>query len=294
MARSIQKAIDKLQAGKIDEAKFAKTLDKIAAEQAEGVLDALRGLRDQNAKPADNAAQPAAKPEVETPKADLAENVSASVSKDGAANGKVEEKDDEGGRFVGTASAPGLSGSNGSKGPSGLSAVSNKALEKITERLSFLQDAVEALKLGVNSKGSGGSAFNALRKFAGQLDRADNAVARADLSGATLKVEDLEGALGSLVKKAQEDKTATRSSGMFLQGGFGIGLGSRGIGSGGPAVHTREDSDGNRSGFMVGSAGGIGMGQFTGQAKQGELLTSFGSVRGIGGAVSGSKLSVMA
>ena len=313
-AKSIQKAVSDHKTGITNETKFAKALDKIAADQAEGVLDALKGLRDQAAKPADNAATPTAKPEVETPKADLAENVSANVSKDGSANGKVDEKtpaqpaakvaekiekaeDNDGGRFVGTASAPGLSGSNGSNGfsrLSGISAFADKQLEKITERLSFLQNAVSALKLGVNSKDSGGSAFDALRMFTSQLDRADRSVARADLSGATLKMEDLEGALGSLVKKAREDKAATRSSGTFLQGGFGVGFGSGGSGSGGPAVHTREDSDNERSGFMVGSAGGIGMGQFTGRAKQDSLLTSFGGIHSIGGAVSGSKLSVVA
>ena len=310
---SIQKAIDKLQAGEITEAKFAKTLDKIAADQAQGVLNALKGLRDQAAKPEAPVANTAIKVEQpvvakpESPVAKAAEQVAKVAEKAGEQITKIVEKAEEktekilekaeetGGRFVGTASAPGLSGSNGSNGsngPSALSAFADNQLEKITERLSFLQDTVSALKKEVNSNGGERSSFNILRMLAGRLDR----VSRADISAASLKVGDLEDALGALISKVQGDRTAKRNSGTFLQGGFGFGIGG-GVASGGPTVHSGKDTDHSGS-VAINASAGIGLGSFGASRRTrnnfGSLVTSFGGVRQIGGAVSGSKLSVVA
>ncbi|MDP6086243.1 MAG: hypothetical protein QGF68_09395 [Nitrospinota bacterium] len=311
---SIQKAIDKLQAGEITEAKFAKTLDKIAADQAQGVLNALKGLRDQAAKPEAPVANTAIKVEQpvvakpESPVAKAAEQVAKVAEKAGEQITKIVEKAEEktekilekaeetGGRFVGTASAPGLSGSNGSNGPSALSAFADNQLEKITERLSFLQDTVSALKKEVNSNGDERSAFNILRKIAGRLDRTEGSVSGADISGAALKVGDLEDALGSLISKVQDDRTAKRDSGTFLQGGFGFGTGG-GVASGGPTIHSGKDTDHSGS-VAINASAGIGLGSFGASRRTrnnfGSLVTSFGGVRQIGGAVSGSKLSVVA
>ena len=87
------------------------------------------------------------------------------------------------------------------------------------------------------------------------------------------------------------------NAGLVVQvGGFGFGTGG-GVASGGPTIHSGKDTDHSGS-VAINASAGIGLGSFGASRRTrnnfGSLVTSFGGVRQIGGAVSGSKLSVVA
>ena len=158
--------------------------------------------------------------------------------------------------------------------------------------LKTLEDIESSLN-ALTGKGKGkGSFFSQLAKLSAKINKLEEMfkAAFAPKAKVTAQMALLKGSIDSLLP----DKRKAGTGFIVQQNRFGYGVTTTGLG--GAALHMRDKSDGNRSGFMIGSAGGIGMGQFTQRAQDANnpsaLSTMMGGLRKIGPA-SGSKLSVM-
>jgi len=276
VAKANGQAVTDYLSGNITADEYVTIRLQSAIEQVEGINSVLGNVRDV-LKGSSGASAPveieAPKAEVETPTADLAENVSANINDDENSFEKVESN------VVDPREV-------------GLSIL--KQFEDIEESLA---------KLIGNSSQSNGSLFSALNNFSGNLERLETILEKAmeDKKNAESRGLKLSFTVEELLERALDDVQRKKELGAVIQRtGFGYGVAGFGgaAPAGGPAIHSRNESDGERSGILAGSAGGIGMGQFTGRAKKDantpSLMSAFGGIRNISGAVSGSRLSVVA
>jgi hypothetical protein len=118
-----------------------------------------------------------------------------------------------------------------------------------------VEDDVADEKTEKSNSGQGnGSFFGQLKQLSAKIDKLEKIFQAAFASNAKLSASKgvIEGSIDSmLIKEMGKGRTSSAFS-------FG-GLRCSGF-SGGVAVHTRGDSDGTRAGFVIGGAGGIGMG----------------------------------
>ena len=78
--KAINHAVQQLRAGTIDEKKFARKLDKIASEQANGLLSAMKDVQDQDSKQTQNTAPENKAPENKAPKSKAPEPTAVKVA----------------------------------------------------------------------------------------------------------------------------------------------------------------------------------------------------------------------
>ncbi len=281
VAKTNEQVVTDYLSGNITADEYVTIRLQSAIEQVEGINSVLGNVRDV-LKGSSGASAPV---EIEAPKADLAENVSANINGNGVANGKVEEEDNE----------------------NSFERVESRAFGSGEVGLGILkqfEDIEDSLAKLIGNRGQGnGSLFGTLNKFSGKLERLETVLEKAmeDKKNAESRGLKLSFTAEELLERALGDDQRKKELGAVIQRtGFGYGVAGFGDAApaGGPTIHSRNESDGERSGILAGSAGGIGMGQFTGRAKQDantpSLLSAFGGVRNISGAVSGSKLSVVA
>ena len=311
VTKTNEQAVTDYLSGNINDEEYVTIRLQSAIEQVEGINSVLGKIRD-DLKASAEASAPV---EIEAPEADLTENVSANINGNGVANGKVEEKAEETGGYY-SAKAAALARAAEEKD-------NEKSFEKVESNgvgpgkvglgiLKKFEDIEDSLAKLVGNRGQGsfgnggqgnGSLFGALNKFSGNLERLETILEKAmeDKKNAESRGLKLSFTAEELLERALGDDQRKKELGTVIQRtGFGYGVAGFGgaAPAGGPVIHSRNESDGERSGILAGSASGIGMGQFTGRANKDantpSLMSAFGGVRNISGAVSRSKLSVVA
>ena len=195
----------------------------------------------------------------------MTENVSANINGDGKATGTVEDRDDDE-KVVEKAAEKGEKDNGGN--------------EKILKSLEEIEKSLNKLIGNGN-----GSLFSQLAKLSGKIDKLEKIfmVAFGSKSMISAQMGVLEGSIDSLLP----DKRKAGTGFIIQQNRFGYGVNTTGIG--GAALHTRGSADGTRSGFIIGGAGGIGMGAM-GQRSQ----NANNPLPSLLSAMAGSKLSVVA